>query len=200
MVRRLPRPRQAGLSETGSQPPADATAATAQGYSLAPPVTARPALVPLSPERYKVQFTITGETRDRLRQVQDLMRHVNPNGDPAVIFDRALILLLDDLLRSRCAATQRPQTARAPRSTSRRIPANVKREVWRRDDGRCAFVGARGICGERGFLEFHHVVAFAQGGPATMANIELRCRAHNAYEASLVFATDADLASQDVDL
>ena len=58
----------------------------------------------------------------------------------------------------------------------------------RRDEGRCAFVGRSGRCEERGFLELHHVVPFAEHGRATVDNIELRCRAHNAYEASLHFA------------
>jgi hypothetical protein len=35
-----------------------------------------------------VQITVTRETHDKLRRVQDLLRHVVPNGDPAVIFDR----------------------------------------------------------------------------------------------------------------
>ncbi|HEY8367958.1 MAG TPA: hypothetical protein VIM86_01445, partial [Thermodesulfobacteriota bacterium] len=42
-------------------------------------------------------------------------------------------------------------------------------------------------CTERGFLEFHHVRPYAVGGAATVANIELRCRAHNGYEAERVF-------------
>ena len=74
-------------------------------------------------------------------------------------------------------------TTEAVGPRSRHIPAAVKREVWRRDDGRFAFVGTEGRCRERGFVEFHHVVPFADGGAATPGNIELRCRAHNAYEA-----------------
>jgi HNH endonuclease len=62
-----------------------------------------------------------------------------------------------------------------------------KREVWARDAGQCAFVGTNGRCTERGFLEFHHVVPFAAGGPATTENIQLRCRAHNGYEEKLFF-------------
>jgi hypothetical protein len=65
----------------------------------------------------------------------------------------------------------------------------VRREVWRRDGGRCAFLGATGRCTERGFLELHHVVPFAAGGNATASNIELRCRAHNAYEAEQFFGS-----------
>jgi 5-methylcytosine-specific restriction endonuclease McrA len=74
------------------------------------------------------------------------------------------------------------------RSGSRHIPAAVKRAVWSRDGGRCAFVssdGRRSI--EQGFLEFHHVRPFAAGGEPTAENIQLRCRAHNGYEANLAF-------------
>jgi len=59
--------------------------------------------------------------------------------------------------------------------------------MWARDEGRCAFVGTNGRCEERGFLELHHAVPFAAGGKTTTQNLELRCRAHNAYEAQLYF-------------
>jgi hypothetical protein len=147
-----------------------------------------PAVVaPLAPERYKVQFTVTRETYDKLRHAQDLLRHTIPNGDPAAIFDRALTLLLKEAESAKLAATARPRVSAPPRDGSRHIPAAVKREVWARDAGQCAFVGTNGRCPERGFLEFHHVVPFAAGGPATTDNIQLRCRAHNGYEADRFF-------------
>jgi hypothetical protein len=61
----------------------------------------------------------------------------------------------------------------------------VKRAVSARDGGRCAFAGTTGPCPETGFLEFHHVLPFAAGGATDAGNLELRCRAHNAYEATL---------------
>ena len=67
----------------------------------------------------------------------------------------------------------------------------MKRAVWARDHGRCAFVGSQGRCTERGFLEYHHLVPFADGGLATVDNLELRCRAHNAYEAERWFGMPA---------
>jgi hypothetical protein len=67
------------------------------------------------------------------------------------------------------------------------VPAAVRRDVWVRDEGRCAFVGTHGRCHERSFLEFHHVEPFADGGATTAGNLQLRCRAHNAYEAMLYF-------------
>ncbi len=126
---------------------------------------------PLAPERYRIQFTVGRETCEQLRRVQDLLRHSIPNGDPAAIFERALRLLLGDLLKRKLAATDRPRASRGQDSASRHIPAAVKREVWRRDGGRCAFRGAQGRCAETGFLEFHHVIPFAEGGAMTTNNI-----------------------------
>ena len=36
-------------------------------------------------------------------------------------------------------------------------------------------------------LQFHHRMPFADGGPTTADNLELRCPAHNAYEAERWF-------------
>jgi hypothetical protein len=134
-----------------------------------------------------VQFTVSRETYEKLRRAQDLLRHTIPSGDPAAIFDRALSLLLADLEETKLAATERPRAARASSHGSRHIPAAVRREVWARDAGQCAFVGANGRCTEQGFLEFHHVVPYAAGGETTVQNLELRCRSHNAYEATQSF-------------
>jgi hypothetical protein len=154
--------------------------------SMAAPV--RPAVVtPLAPERYKVQFTLSREAHDKLRRAQDLLRHSIPTGDPAAIFERALTLLVEDLEKRKLAAASRPRAGRSSPADSRHVPAAVRREVWARDEGRCAFVGTNGRCAERGFLELHHVVPFAAGGETTTRNLELRCRAHNAYEAQLFF-------------
>jgi hypothetical protein len=73
----------------------------------------RPVVVPLAPERYRVQFTVSKETHDKLRRVQDLLCREIPNGDPAAIFDRALDLLLREVERKKIAATTKPGRPRA---------------------------------------------------------------------------------------
>jgi hypothetical protein len=139
----------------------------------------RAELKPIAPERYKIQFTASRETYEKLRRAQDILRHSVPDGDPAVVVDHALTLLINELERTRIGMTNRPRDRQAPGTRSRHVPAAVRRAVWRRDGGRCAFVGTLGPCNETGFLEYHHVIPFAAGGEASVTNIELRCRAHN---------------------
>jgi 5-methylcytosine-specific restriction endonuclease McrA len=199
LVRKLPQPRrEVTPASAPSAPPSptpepEAPATPAVAAELARPAP-RAVVAPLAPERYRVQLTISRETYDKLRRVQALVRHTIPTGDPAEIFDRALTLLLNDLERRRCAAVASPRAPNARQAQngdrSRHIPAAVRREVWRRDEGRCAFVGRGGRCTETTFLEYHHVRPYAAGGEPTTANIELRCRTHNAYEAALFFGRD----------
>ena len=177
---------QSGTTEPGSL----LTSAAPEPVAVARSVEPRPVVAPLAPERYKVQFTVSGETHQKLRRAQDLLRHAIPNGDPAAIFDRALTLLVEQLEKQKCAATPQPRPPAGAKPGSRRIPAGVRREVWKRDEGRCAFVGLGGRCRERGFLEFHHVWPFAEGGQSVAANIELRCRAHDLFESELFFGAD----------
>jgi 5-methylcytosine-specific restriction endonuclease McrA len=147
-------------------------------------------------EEYRLHLTISRATRDKLRQVQALLSHQLPDGNPAVIFDRALELLLKALERQRAGVTDRPRKARAPKPRARRAPAAVRREVWARDEARCAFIGPHGRCKERKFLEFHHRKPYADDGGSTADNIELRCRAHNVYEAELHFGREVVSAAR----
>ncbi len=54
-----------------------------------------------------------------------------------------------------------------------RIPENVRIEVWRRDQGKCAG------CGSRVNLEYDHIVPVSRGGSNTARNVELLCEACN---------------------
>ncbi len=178
-IRRLPAPRPSLTAlDLADAEPLPATA----------PAASRTVVVkPLAPERYKVQFTVSRATHDKLRQAQDLLRHVLRDGDIGMIFDRALSVLLNDLMNKKTGQTEHPRPARAVTARSRYLSRVVRRKVWKRDGGQCAFVGAAGRCSERGLLEFHHVVPFADNGPPTSVNLQLRCRAHNAYETQLWF-------------
>jgi hypothetical protein len=173
------------VTAAGIEPTAAPAAAVAG--ELEAPAPAR-VVTPLATDRYQIRFTASDATCQKLRRAQDLLRHSIPDGDPAKVFDRALTVLLDDLARRKFAATAKPRIARGQAVGSRDIPAEVRRAVAARDGQSCGFVARGGRrCGERGFLEYHHLVPYALGGPPAVDNIQLRCRAHNAYEAEHYF-------------
>lgn len=60
------------------------------------------------------------------------------------------------------------------------IPERVRREVWRRDGGRCV------DCGSRERLEYDHIIAVSRGGANTARNIELRCETCNRRKAAAI--------------
>jgi hypothetical protein len=204
-VRRLPAPR-GGDTPSGTEPPqarpareapTPAEALTSESAHpselvrpVAVPATARPAILrPVAEDRYRISFTASAATYEQLQIAKDLLSHAVPSGDTAEIIHRALTLLVNDLSRKKFAATSRPRPSRSSDADSRRIPAAVKRAVWARDGGACAFFAVDGRrCEERKHLEFHHVRPFAEGGKATIANIQLRCRPHNAHEAETFYA------------
>jgi 5-methylcytosine-specific restriction endonuclease McrA len=196
-LRKLPDAR--AVIEAPATEPASATTALAAtvpptGFLEAPapplqvpqPASRRPVIAPLSETQYKLQVTISTTAHNRLRHIQDLLRHTIPNGDPALIIERALELLHEDLLKKKTALVARPRRTQKRLEAvpkGRVVPAAVKRQVWLRDGARCAFTTAEGRrCDERGGLEYHHVHPYAQGGRSTAENIELRCRAHNGFE------------------
>jgi hypothetical protein len=151
-VRKLPQPRETPR-DTG--PAAQLLVAACDERSEPSPrpvsLPPRPSVVrPLSAETYKVQFTLSAAGHEHLRRAQDLLRHSIPSGDVGLVMERALELLVQDVERRKLAAATRPRPAAPTRAGARHIPASVRREVWRRDDGRCAFAGTAGRCAERG--------------------------------------------------
>jgi len=127
-IRRLPPPNRAPAPATAS---GDALRLDSRDElpSLTAPSPARPAvLAPLAPQRYKVQFTASAETSEKLRLAQDLLRHQVPDGDLGQVIDRALTALLRDLTRQKFAATDRPRESaphlpRGNRGTAAGVPS-----------------------------------------------------------------------------
>lgn len=95
---------------------------------------------------------------------------------------------------SKTASSQSDQ-ASSPKSRklkSRYIPAQVRREVWRRDKGRCAFVSSetKKRCDSSFRLQIEHLVPFAIGGGHGLENLQLLCQAHNGHRAVRFFGKE----------
>jgi 5-methylcytosine-specific restriction endonuclease McrA len=187
-VRRLPAPRPAA-GNGAAPPPARPSLSQAPRPSPSRRLRGRRRWPPSRPRATACSSRRAPRRMRKLRLAQDLLRHQIPDGDVGQVLDRALTVLVERLTKTKLATTSRPRRRRRRLAPgSRAIPAEVKRVVWRRDGGPCAFVSRNGHrCTERRFLEFHHLIPYARGGQATVENIQLRCRAHNAYQAEQDF-------------
>jgi len=64
---------------------------------------------------------------------------------------------------------------------TRLIPTEVKKEVWKRDGGRCV------LCGESKNLHFDHDLPFSKGGTSlTAKNVRLLCMKHNLQKSAKI--------------
>jgi hypothetical protein len=169
MIRKLPEPRPLPLAESAPLPP-------------------RP-IVPVAEETFKLQLAISRGFRDQLREARGLLRHRIPDGDLATILQAALKLLVGEVKKERFAVGRKPRSkVEASKAQSRHIPDAIKRAVYERDGGRCAFTDARGKrCGEAGALEFDHIDGFARAAMHDVAAIRLLCRAHNQHAAEKMY-------------
>src|SRR5687768_643711 len=97
VVRKLPDPKPAIIAPTraSNESPVSLT----ELIAAPPPPSRRPIVAPLSEAHYKLQVTISTAARERLAQIQDLMRHRIPGGDPAAIVEHALEVLHMELLK-----------------------------------------------------------------------------------------------------
>lgn len=67
------------------------------------------------------------------------------------------------------------------REHNRIIPSEVKKEVWRRDEGKCV------ICGDTKNLHFDHELPFSKGGTSlTEKNVRLLCMKHNLQKSAKI--------------
>lgn len=89
-------------------------------------------------------------------------------------FGIALILFLIFLLISWFKyESNKGLVYKSPSNNNRYIPSNVKRAVWRRDQGRCV------ECGSNNKLEYDHLIPVSKGGSNTERNIQLLCEKCN---------------------
>jgi 5-methylcytosine-specific restriction endonuclease McrA len=109
--------------------------------------------------------------------------------------------LIDESAAEQPPAALRPSRddASSPRRrVSRHVPAAERREVFRRDGGRCSYVDSRGErCCEARYLELHHLKPFARGGANVASNLTLRCGAHNALAAEEDFGRERIVRRRD---
>lgn len=104
-------------------------------------------------------------------QVLDRAMHIRPEVVAPGISERTAIELKKQL--EAAGARVRIEEEAVHVGPREPVPQQVRREVWRRDQGRCV------VCGSQERLEFDHIIPVSRGGSNTVRNIELRCEYHN---------------------
>jgi len=153
------------------------------------PTPGSPARVmPLSPGRFGVQFTMSQKARDHYEYSRALLSHELPRADLATVSELAYAALSERLEKKKLGAARKPRSGARSAIDRRHIPTATRRQVYERDGGRCTFTSAAGKrCPATRLLEFDHIDEFARGGEATADNLRIRCRAHNQYAAECSF-------------
>jgi hypothetical protein len=137
---------------------------------------------------YEIRFAADEELMELIRWMKAHLSHKFPKGASYLeIFKCAMKYYKDreDLATSKLTRS----TKTKPKTDTRHIPKAVQREVWQRDNGRCAFIGPNGRrWNSQHNLQFdHYPVPFARGGPSTADNLRLLCAKHNRYTAEQLY-------------
>jgi hypothetical protein len=170
---------------------------------VAPPVPTT--TVPLTEELRRIHVTVSRRFLAKLDAARDALSHSHQGATTESILEVGLDLVLARHRERRGIGARAQPSART--AATGRLRAEVKREVWHRDGGRCQWpIEGGGICGSTLRLEYDHVVPRGRGGTSEAANIRLLCRFHNQWTARAVygdefmdrFATNVPRASEPI--
>jgi 5-methylcytosine-specific restriction endonuclease McrA len=129
----------------------------------------------------RVEFSFQGSIalRNAIERVKDILSNKFPFGE----MDHVLLEVVEYYIERHDPQASLALGLRGPVRGRSSIPAAIRRAVWARDGGRCAFVGPAGIrCQSRRMLELDHRKPRSVGGPDTVENLRLLCRPHNDAE------------------
>jgi hypothetical protein len=154
------------------------------------PLTVEPLTVePLTADLSRLHVTVSKGFLRKLDEARDALSHAMPGATEAELLEAGLDLLLAQAAKRR-GLVDKPQKKVRP-SKGDRIPAPVRREVWKRDGGKCRWVLESGeMCGATRNLELDHIHPRSLGGPSTADNLRVVCRFHNQRAARLVLGDD----------
>jgi 5-methylcytosine-specific restriction endonuclease McrA len=176
------------VSSTGEP---DRLAAPPTTASSVPPLAPTRALEvePLDAEQSRVHLTVSKAFMRKLDAARDAMAHMMPNANHAEILEAGLELLLARAAKRR-GLVQKPRKNARP-AKGDHIPAHVRREVWKRDGGKCQWtLASGGICGSTRHLELDHIQPRSRGGASAPGNLRVVCKAHNDLAARLTLGND----------
>ena len=135
------------------------------------PEVRRTLVEPLTRTETRMHVTVSPEFVALLKKAKAGQSHVQPGATDEQVLTAALELLIAQQEKRRAT-----------------VPPRVKREVRKRDGGKCTWPLANGgICGSTVRPEIDHVVPRGRGGPSTVENCRVLCDVHNREAARQVY-------------
>ena len=131
----------------------------------------RTVVEPMTATSSRMHVTVSREFLALLKKAKAGQSHGIPGASDEEVLTAALDLLIEKQAKRKAC-----------------VPAKVKREVVKRDQGKCQWKMADGgVCGATVRLEVDHVVPRGKGGPSTVENCRILCRSHNIEAARQVY-------------
>ncbi len=182
----------------GAPPTAIPAAGRAEPAPVLPvPTRTAGRIQPIAEHLHVLRVTVDDDFVRDLEAVRQALSHKVPSSRLEEVLRECLHVTLAACSKRRRGAGMKPRPrpvarpTKPARSDSRYIPTAIREAVWDRDAGQCTFIGTTGRrCPSKYRLEFHHRDPFAKGGPTTVDNLTLRCRAHNLYAAEQDYGRD----------
>jgi hypothetical protein len=134
----------------------------------------RTVVEPMTSTETRMHVTVSPAFMTLLKKARAGQSHVQPGATDEQVLTAALELLIEKQEKRKAS-----------------VPAKVKREVVKRDEGKCQWpVVGGGVCGSTVRLEVDHVVPRGRGGPSTVSNCRILCKAHNLEAARVAYGDD----------
>jgi 5-methylcytosine-specific restriction endonuclease McrA len=156
-----------------------------------------PEMRAVTENHWSLRVTIDRACKEDLDTLKSLLAHKVPDGDLAAVLHEAIRCAIEKHGKRKGAVAPARKANRSAAPVARRndstsaIPAEVRREVWTRDGGRCAWIAADGRrCNSRWKLELDHIHPAALGGPSTVENLRIACRPHNLLHAEQTYGRE----------
>lgn len=147
----------------------------------------------LDGEKAELTLIVDSEFLALIDRAKELMKHQHPKGETVPLLKDVLKNQLKsiDPLQRKTRAVAQSQTSRVQ---TRRIQRGIQAQVWKKDEGRCAYISPEGKrCEERGGLEIDHRQPWAHGGSSNdIDNLRLLCFSHNRWLGIKTFGISRD--------
>lgn len=149
----------------------------------------------------QIRSTVTNKLIEKINYLKSLISHeyINPTHEEllTLAFD-ALIEKAekkkglqqkksktseDSKVPSETLTAEKKPTQSLTDGNSRYVPREVKRYILKRAQNQCEHIHTNGErCESKFQLQFDHIKAFSKGGKASIENMQLLCRVHNAFK------------------